>query len=89
MILKCGGIKPLINIIFTSQHKNTIKHGTWALSNLCRGKPLPDYSLVKDATPVLAKVIMTQDDPEVLTDASWAMSYLSGKKKYYLKKTNI
>lgn len=78
MILKCGGINPLIQIIYTSENKSTIKHGTWALSNLCRGKPLPDYDLVKDALPVLAKVLLTQDDPEVITDATWALSYLSG-----------
>jgi importin subunit alpha-6/7 len=82
MILKAGGINPLIQIIYNSDNKSTIKHGTWALSNLCRGKPLPEYELVKDALPVLAKVLLTQDDPEVITDATWALSYLSGNQKY-------
>lgn len=77
MILNCGGLKPLIHIIENSENKNTIKHGTWAISNLCRGKPLPDFELVKDAIPILARVIMKEDDLEVLTDATWALSYLS------------
>lgn len=77
MILNCGGLKPLIKIIQTSENKSTIKHGTWALSNLCRGKPLPDFESVKEAIPVFANVMMKEDDPEVLTDATWALSYLS------------
>lgn len=43
MILKANGLDPLIKIITTTNNKNTIKHGTWALSNLCRGRPLPDF----------------------------------------------
>jgi importin subunit alpha-1 len=54
MILKCGGLDPLLHIISTSNNKSTIKHGTWALSNLCRGRPLPKFELVKKAIPVLA-----------------------------------
>ena len=77
MILNCGGIKPLIKILQTTENKNTIKHGTWALSNLCRGKPLPDFEQVKEAIPILASVVIKEEDPEVLTDATWALSYLS------------
>ena len=41
MILKCDGLKPLVNILLNTQDKKIIKHGSWALSNLCRGRPLP------------------------------------------------
>lgn len=27
--------------------ENIVKHGAWALSNLCRGNPLPKYDNVK------------------------------------------
>ena len=77
MILNCGGIKPLIKILQTTENKNSIKHGTWALSNLCRGKPLPDFEQVKEAIPILASVVIKEDDPEVLTNATWALSHLS------------
>ena len=77
MVLKCGGLDPLINIITNCKVKNTIKHGTWALSNLCRGRPLPVFNLVYKAIPPLCKVIMEETDPEILTDATWALSYLS------------
>ncbi len=77
MILKWGGLKPLIDIVERSNHKVIIKHGTWAISNLCRGRPLPDLELVSPATEILARVIQVETDMEVITDAAWALSYLS------------
>ncbi len=44
---------------------------------MCRGRPLPKFELVKNAIPTLAKVIKDEVDSEVLTDAAWAISYLS------------
>lgn len=47
------------------------------VSNLCRGKtPKPNFDKIKQFLPVLAKAISEKDD-EVLTDACWALSYLS------------
>ncbi|CAD8174198.1 unnamed protein product [Paramecium pentaurelia] len=77
LILRVGGVDPLINIMQNAPNKNTIKHCTWSLSNLCRGKPIPDFKYVKNALPVFCKVIIDETDPEVLTDACWALSYLS------------
>jgi len=77
MVLKCGGLEPLIKIIAETKNKTTIKHGTWALSNLCRGRPLPAFNYVYKAVAPLCRVIMEENDPEILTDATWALSYLS------------
>ncbi|EAR83119.1 importin subunit alpha (macronuclear) [Tetrahymena thermophila SB210] len=77
MILKCDGLKPLVNILLNTNDRKTIKHGSWALSNLCRGRPLPDYNLVQEAVKPLCKVLTQETDSEVLTDSSWAISYLS------------
>lgn len=41
MILKCDGLRPLVHILLNTNDRKTIKHGSWALSNLCRGRPLP------------------------------------------------
>ena len=47
LILKAGGIPPLIKILANPDLKlASIKVGTWALSNCCRGKPLPEFKLV-------------------------------------------
>ncbi|KAM3141605.1 hypothetical protein pb186bvf_006210 [Paramecium bursaria] len=77
LILKVGGVDPLIQIINTALTKNTIKHCTWSLSNLCRGKPIPEFRYVKNALPVFCRIIIDETDIEVLTDACWALSYLS------------
>ena len=53
-----------------------VRNATWTLSNFCRGKPQPDFEHVRPALPTLAHLIYMQDE-EVLTDACWALSYLS------------
>ena len=43
----------------------------------CTGKdPRPDFNDLKCSLPVLSQLIHSQDK-EVITDASWALSYLS------------
>jgi len=78
LLLKHGIFQPLLDMIDAPNADDRIvKHGTWALSNLCRGRPQPKMSYVKTAIPTLFNVITMQTDPEVLTDAAWALSYLS------------
>eukprot|EP01006_Ploeotia_vitrea_P039893 TRINITY_DN66383_c9_g1_i1.p1 TRINITY_DN66383_c9_g1~~TRINITY_DN66383_c9_g1_i1.p1 ORF type:complete len:583 (+),score=36.43 TRINITY_DN66383_c9_g1_i1:225-1973(+) len=59
-----------------SSRLSTIRNTTWTLSNLCRGKPAPNFELVKASLPLLARLAHTQD-LETVTDACWALSYLS------------
>jgi importin subunit alpha-1 len=87
-VLREGALQPLIAILNESQNKITmLRNATWTLSNFCRGKnPQPDWQLVFNrllsnaqiapALPVLSKLIYAHDE-EVLTDACWAISYLS------------
>ena len=49
MILKSDGLKPLANILLNTQDKAIIKDCSWALSNLCRGRPLAKFELIKEA----------------------------------------
>ncbi len=48
----------------------------WALSNLCRGKPQPKLDDIAPAIPVL-RDLLSSSDREVLTDACWALSYMT------------
>nr|CCC90972.1 putative importin alpha subunit [Trypanosoma congolense IL3000] len=53
-----------------------LRNSTWAISNLCRGKPAPPLDLLLPALPYLA-TLLHHHDPEIVTDASWAISYIS------------
>jgi len=53
-----------------------LKNATWAVSNLCRGKPEPPFDLVSPVLPTLKTLLQHKDD-DVLQDACWALSYLS------------
>jgi hypothetical protein len=49
---------------------------TWAILNVCRGKPAPPLSAVASVLPYLAAMIQYPDS-EVVADALWALSYIS------------
>lgn len=58
-----------------------LRNASWALSNLCRGRPQPDYNLVRRAIPTLIKVLVENDKEDIITDICWALSYLSDGAK--------
>jgi importin subunit alpha-1 len=76
LVLLSGALKPLLALCVPSAKISMLRNATWTLSNLCRGKPQPSFELVQAALPVLANLLNCRDD-EVLTDACWALSYLS------------
>jgi importin subunit alpha-6/7 len=43
LLLKAGAMEPLVKIANSTKDKNLIRHTAWAISNLCRGNPLPKY----------------------------------------------
>lgn len=77
LILQWGGLKPLLEIVSTTNDQTILRHGVWVISNLCRGKPLPDIKQVEIAIPVLAQVLKTQTNNDILTDAAWALSNIA------------
>ncbi|KAF9609065.1 hypothetical protein IFM89_012505 [Coptis chinensis] len=73
----------LTNIIRTRrEHRVVIDHGAVPIfvqllgSRVMIGKPQPPFELTKPALPVLERLIHSNDE-EVLTDACYALSYLS------------
>jgi len=76
MVLQSGALGPLLAQLQENSKLSMLRNATWTLSNFCRGKPQPPFELVRPALPTLAQLIYSQDE-EVLTDACWALSYLS------------
>ena len=58
-----------------------MRNASWALSNLCRGRPQPSYNQVKRAIPSLIKVLVENEKEDIITDICWALSYLSDGAK--------
>lgn len=76
LVLSHGALQPLLTCMNENQKISMLRNATWTLSNFCRGKPPPMFEWVAPALPTLAHMVYSNDE-EVLTDAAWALSYLS------------
>lgn len=75
-VLNQGAMNPLLAQLNEHAKLSMLRNATWTLSNFCRGKPQPDFTQVQPALPILSQLIYSTD-ADVLTDACWALSYLS------------
>lgn len=82
-ILRHGGLRNLVTVVRQLNDDALIKHCCWALSNLCRGTPLPKYDAVQEAIPILCKAIASGklNDKDIISDCCWAISYHSDSNK--------
>lgn len=76
MVLDSGALEPICRILMTATETAFIRNATWALSNLCRGRPQPQWEKVRDALPALTRLLYNPEE-DILIDACWALSYLS------------
>ncbi|KAM7277438.1 hypothetical protein ACFE04_019304 [Oxalis oulophora] len=76
LVLAEGALAPLLAQFNEHAKLSMLRNATWTLSNFCRGKPQPNFEQTKPALPALERLVHSNDD-EVLTDACWALSYLS------------
>lgn len=79
LVIKAGAVQPIAEMLdraVDSASDEFIKNLSWTLSNLCRGRPVPDPRLIERAVPSLAQVLLKKENPNVITDICWAFSYL-------------
>ncbi|KAI7727860.1 hypothetical protein M8C21_031372, partial [Ambrosia artemisiifolia] len=76
LVLAQGALPSLLAQLNAQSKLSMLRNATWTLSNFCRGKPQPSFDQTRPALPALQQLIHSNDE-EVLTDACWALSYLS------------
>ena len=76
LVLQAQALQPLLGQLHNNSKLSMLRNGTWTLSRLCSGKPSPPFKWVSPALATLKQLICHLDQ-EVLTDACWALSYLS------------
>ena len=74
LLLGLGVLAPLLRLLNDDANElSTLRIATSALSNLCRGTPPPDSSVVGQSLPTLARLICHTDE-EVVADTCWAFT---------------
>ena len=75
--LASGALQKLMWLMCnTDPSVEIMRNAVWTLSNLCRGKPAPDFAYIEQSLPVAVNLLVHSDD-EVAVDAAWAISYVS------------
>eukprot|EP00172_Hildenbrandia_rubra_P001179 Plantae.Rhodophyta-Hildenbrandia_rubra.ctg17372.p1 GENE.Plantae.Rhodophyta-Hildenbrandia_rubra.ctg17372~~Plantae.Rhodophyta-Hildenbrandia_rubra.ctg17372.p1 ORF type:complete len:535 (-),score=97.14 Plantae.Rhodophyta-Hildenbrandia_rubra.ctg17372:1403-3007(-) len=84
LVLTNGAVEPLVTLLTQNQKLALLRNATWTLSNFCRGKPQPDFEIVKKCIPTLGHLIYFDDD-DVVMDVCWAISYLSDGQNHRIQ----
>ena len=93
LVINAGAVDPIANYLDRAPVGSTFtRNASWTLSNMCRGRPAPDFQQIKRATRSLAKVLIENDLEEIIGDVCWALSYISdggAEQIPYILETNV
>ena len=76
------GVMILIKIMSTTEYKFILETGIWALKSVFKDEPLPNYELVWEAIPLLAKLVSEEDNEEIFLNTLWILIYRYGDHRY-------
>lgn len=83
MCLDRDAMEKLVQVFQKFFDNPSIKRNTvWAMSNLLRGKPVPQWNQISKGLPVLKQVLAETQFGEALIDALWGISWTSGNICY-------
>ncbi|XP_075247216.1 importin subunit alpha-8-like [Convolutriloba macropyga] len=76
-VTEAGAVPILIKLSTTVSNLPMLRNITWTISNLCRNKnPQPKVEVIQQLLPTL-KLLLANDDRDIMTDACWALSYIT------------
>lgn len=81
LVLNSNILESLLSLTFEEISKidykiSLIRNASWTISNLCRGKPHPDWNRISPALSLLY-ILLSVNDDETISDSCWALSYMS------------
>lgn len=79
-LLQSGSLPKLLACIQQSSAGTPADSYPWAVSNLCRGKPKPEFQSTCCAVPYLCSVVKSNDRPDILQGVLWALSHICKDK---------
>eukprot|EP01130_Rhizamoeba_saxonica_P002268 TRINITY_DN12108_c0_g1_i1.p1 TRINITY_DN12108_c0_g1~~TRINITY_DN12108_c0_g1_i1.p1 ORF type:complete len:522 (+),score=116.16 TRINITY_DN12108_c0_g1_i1:38-1603(+) len=69
-------MESIMQNLLETNRPEMFRNAAWTISNLCRGKPQPNWNLVSKSIPALCRLIYFEDT-RTLIDTCWAFSHLS------------
>lgn len=60
-------------------NKEILKNAVWTMCNLTRIKPLLPWEQISKMLPTIKQVLLEEEDGEIVSNALWSVSYLTGK----------
>lgn len=75
-LLECNIIPSLLSVFTDNAPFSLLRNATWTLSNLCRGKPAPNFEFVCSSIPYVMNLLGSTDQ-DIIVDACWTASYLT------------
>ncbi len=76
-VLAMDAVPLIIETVDKMDESELISVGSWALTNLCRGTPKPEYFAIALALCPIARMVISMNSTDVLMNCCWALTNFS------------